>query len=258
MAAEGKSVDDCANASEVRVLVACSVKSGSTYVSRILARYLDAHFADSILDYYGYREQNLQESHFTSALGSRFVLHLHIKPYPPNLKLIEQYRIKVVYLWRNLGDTILSLDNHILREHWETSAVYIDNDAEYRNLSRDARHKFLIQYGLPWLISFHLAWRGVRDCEWLIRCKYEEMVRDKFAFFSRIVQALGMECDYGRLHGVLDTDVHDSRFNVGVVGRSLEGLSENNKLLLERMLIEHPQDLAELLHELPWWPGSRA
>ena len=98
----------------------------------------------------------------------------------------------------------------------------------------------------------------MRDCEWLIRCKYEEMVRDKFAFFSRIIQTHGMECDYGRLQGVLDTDVHDRRFTVGVVGRSLEGLSENNKLLLERMLIEHPQDLAELLHELPWWPGSRA
>jgi hypothetical protein len=257
MGAEGKFANDCVNAPEARVLVACSVKSGSTYVSRILARYLDAHFADSILDYYGYREQNLHQSHFTPALGSRYVLHLHIKPHPPNLELIERHRIKVVYLWRNLGDTILSLDSHLLKEHWATSVVYVSNGADYRNLSRDARHKFLIQYGLPWFIAFYLAWREMGDCEWLIRCKYEEMVRDNFAFFARIIQAHGLECDYERLQGALDADVHDGRFNVGVVGRSVEGLSESNKLLLERLLIEHPQDLADLLNELPWWPGSR-
>ncbi len=245
------------NASNAAVLVACSVKSGSTYVSRTLARYLDAHHADSILDYYGYREQNLYEWHFTPDLGSRFVLHLHIKPYPPHLELIERRRMKVVYLWRNLGDAIISLDDHLLMEHWKTSAVYIDNDADYRNQSRDARHKFLIEYGLPWFISFYLSWKKVGDPEWLIRCKYEEMVSDNFLFFSRIIQALGQEWDKGRLQRILDTQPQDARFNVGMIGRSVECLSEGNKVLLERMLIEYPQDLAELLHELPWWPSSR-
>ena len=107
--------------------------------------------------------------------------------------------MKVIYLWRNLGDTIISLDDHILKEHWKTSAVYIDNDADYRRLSRDERHKFLIQYGLSWYISFYLAWRGVKDPEWLVRGRYEEMVRNNFAFFSRIIEALGLECDDGRL-----------------------------------------------------------
>ena len=240
------------------LLVACSIKSGSTYVSRILARYLDAQLADRILDYYGCREQNLHEWHLAPVLGSRFVLHLHIKPYAPHLALIERHRLKVVHLWRNLGDTLLSLDDHILNEHWETSAVYIDNIEDYRALSKDARHRFLIEYGLPWYISFHLAWRKTGEPEWLIRCKYEEMVRDKFAFFFRIIQALGVKCDKGRLQYILDTHVHDSRFNVGRVGRSIEGLSEGNKLLLERKLAEHTQDLTELLHELPWWPKSQS
>ena len=240
------------------VLVACSIKSGSTYVSRILARYLDANFEDHILDYYGYREQNLYESHLAPVLGSRFVLHLHIKPYATHLALIERHLMKVVYLWRNLGDVVLSLDDHILREHWETSAAYVDNIEDYRVLSRDERHRFLIEYGLPWYISFHLAWRKIGDPEWLTRCRYEDMVRDKMAFFSRVLEGLGAACDHARLQNILETHVHDSRFNVGKVGRSVEGLSEKNKLLLERKLIEHPQDLTGLLHELPWWPGSRS
>lgn len=245
------------NKSNLGLLVACSIKSGSTYVSNTLARYLDAYFADSILDYYGYSEQVLLEQHLTPDLGPRFVLHLHVKPYSPLLELIERHRMKVVYLWRNLGDTIVSLDDHLLKEHWKTSAVYIDNDADYRRLSRDQRHKVLIQYGLSWYISFYLAWREVRDPGWLVRGQYEEMVRDNFAFFSGIIGALGLECDDARLQGILDTRPSHARFNVGIVGRSLEGLSESNKLLLERLLVEHPQDLSDLLHELPWWPSGR-
>ncbi len=243
--------------SNLGLLVACSPKSGSTYVSGTLARYLDANCADSILDYYGYREQNLLEQHFTPELGPRFVLHLHIKPYPPNLKLIERHRLKVIYLWRNLADTILSLDDHILKEHWATPAVFIDNDVDYRELSRDVRHKFLIEYGVPWYISFYLFWRRVPDCDWLIRCKYEEMVHDNFAFFARILKDIGEPCDDDRLRYILGAPGTHARLNVGVVGRSVEGMSENNKVLLERLLIEHPQDLTELLRELPWWSGFR-
>jgi hypothetical protein len=245
------------NTSNLALLVACSPKSGSTHVSRTLAQFLDANCADSILDYYGYREQNLLEAHFTPELGQRFVLHLHIKPYPPHLELIERHRVKVIYLWRNLADTILSLDDHILNEHWETSVVFIDNDADYRRLARDTRHRFLIEYGLPWYISFYLSWRKVPDCNWLIRCKYEEMVRDNFAFFARILKELGEPCDEERLRNIITTPPPHARLNAGVVGRSVEGLSENNKVLLERLLIEHPQDLTELLHELPWWSGFR-
>ena len=83
-------------------------------------------------------------------------------------------------------------------------------------------------------------------------------MRNKSAFFSRIIQAINPPCDNTRLRSILDAGVSDARFNVGVVGRSIEGMSENNKVLLDRMLIDHPQDLTELLHELPWWPGSRA
>jgi hypothetical protein len=253
---EGSTLKD-GSLPNTRVLVACAIKSGSTYVSKILARYLDVLLADPILEYYGYREQNLDESHLTPAPAPGFVLHLHLKPYLPHLDLIKRHDMRVVHLWRNLGDVILSLDDHILKEHWATSAVFIDNDADYRKLSRNSRHRFLIQYGLPWYISFYLTWKKVGDPSWLIRCTYEEMIQDKFAFFTRIIRAIGAPTDAERLRSILNTHVHDSRFNVGVVGRSIEGLSESNKLLLERMLLGHPQDLSELLHELPWWPKSR-
>jgi hypothetical protein len=93
---------------------------------------------------------------------------------------------------------------------------YIDNDADYSALSRDVRHKFLIQYGLPWYLSFYLAWKEVKDREWLVRCNCEAMVRDNFAFFARILQALGAEFDDGRLRRVLaGTKADHGRFQYG-------------------------------------------
>ena len=240
------------------VLVACSMKSGSTYVSKVLARYLDIPFANRILGYYGYREQNLYPFHFTKELGSQFVLHLHLKPYPPHLELIHQHAMKVVYHWRNLGDTIISFDDHVLREHWENPICFIDNDGDYRALSTDARHRYLILHGVPWYIAFHLAWKRLGDPEWIVRGTYEEMVGNSAAFFTRIIEGMGFECDRARLRQVLDTHVHDKRFNVGVAGRSITHLSADNKILLERMLTDHPQDLSELLHELPWRLGANA
>jgi hypothetical protein len=245
------------NTLDARVLVACSMKSGSTYVSNILARYLDAPLLDTILGYYGYREQNLYESHFPPELGSRYILHLHIKPYPPHLELIERHGIRALYLWRNLADTILSVDNHILKEHIANPVCYVDNEADYRNQPVDARHKYLIHHALPWYLSFYLSWKQIANRDWLIRGTYEEMVSNPFAFFSRVIDALGFECDSERLRKILDTHVHDRRFNAGIVGRSIKSLSEDNKTLLEQLLIEHPQDLSELLHELPWWPSIR-
>jgi hypothetical protein len=243
--------------SNARVLVACSMKSGSTYVSAILARYLDAAFPDTILGYYGYREQNLYEAHLTPEMGSRYVLHLHIKPYPPHLDLIERHGIRVLCLWRNLGDTVLSIDDHILREHIANPVCYIDNDEDFRSQPKDARHKYVIQHSLPWYVSFYLSWKRMGQPGWLIHGTYEEMVQHPLAFFSRVIQGLGFVCDPERLQNILDTHVHGPRFNVGVIGRSVEQLSEDNKILIERMLIEHPQDLSALLHELPWWPSSR-
>jgi hypothetical protein len=243
--------------SDARVLVACSMKSGSTYVSKILASYLDAAFPDTILGYYGYREQNLYPWHLTPDLGLRYVLHLHLKPYPPHIDLIERYGIRVLCLWRNLGDTVISVDDHILREHIANPVCYVDNDGDYRSQPQNARHRYVIQHAIPWYLSFHLLWRGIGNPGWLARGTYDEMVKDPLAFFSRTIRGLGFECDVPRLQKILNTHIHDHRFNVGILGRSVENLSEDNKILLERLLIEHPQDLSDLLHELPWWPSSR-
>jgi hypothetical protein len=182
---------------------------------------------------------------------------MHARAHGPNLAAIRQLGLKVIYLWRNLGDTIVSLDDHILKEGCQNPVCFIDNIADYAALDVDARHRYLIRHGIPWYLTFHLLWRQVGEPEWLVRATFEEMIADRFAMFSRIMSALDLEYEPVQLNSILFEKTSTSRFNVGRVGRSMELLSESNKTLLEEMLIEHPQDLSLLLSELPWWPSRR-
>ena len=241
---------------EQRILVACSMKSGSTYVAKVLSLYFGIPIANPF-DFWGEREQNLYPWHFDDVLSGPFVLQLHIKPHPPHLRLFEQYGMQVVYQWRNLGDAIVSFDDHVINEDWRNPVCYVDNTADYAAQPKDVRHKYLIRHALPWYISFHLMWARIGNPSWLIRCRYEEMCTDPTKYFAHTIEFFGFEINRERLRAILSKSLEQTRFNVGLTGRSNSELSEDNKTLLEQMLIEHPQDLSELLHELPWWPSER-
>src|SRR6185437_13089213 len=92
---------------------------------------------------------------------------------------------------------------------------------------------------------------------WQVLCKYEHMCSDPGNFFARIISSFNFPVNMDRLHAVISNCTGKIRFNIGIPGRSIRELSEENKALLEQMLIEHPQDLSELLYELPWWPSRR-
>ena len=240
-----------------KLLVACSMKSGSAYyVAKVLSLYFDLPIANPF-DFWGEREQNLYPWHFENMLAGPFVLQLHIKPHPPHLQLFQQHGIEVVYQWRNLGDVIISFDDHIVNEDWKNPVCYLDNVADYAMQPKDARHKYLIRHALPWYISFDLMWRRLVDPIWQVLCKYEHMCSDPGNFFARIISSFNFPVKMDRLHAVISNCTGKIRFNIGIPGRSIRELSEENKALLEQMLIEHPQDLSELLYELPWWPSRR-
>ncbi len=142
------------------------MKSGSTYVAEVLSRCTGASLANSYLpaDYWSDREQILLLSDI-KALPSPAVLQMHARAHRPNLDAIRELGIKVVYLWRNLGDTIISFDDHVLNEAWENPVCFIDNMADYAAQDMDARHTYLIRHRVPWYISFYLTWRQVGEPE---------------------------------------------------------------------------------------------
>jgi hypothetical protein len=134
------------------------MKSGSTYVARVLALYYGAqHVTPS--DYLGRREQNLLNHALEQYLDRNLVVQMHVKPYEPNIESIVRHSFSVVYLWRNLGDVIVSFDDHICNEDHRNPVCYVDDRERYSAMPRQHRYRYLIQHATPWYVGFCLCWR---------------------------------------------------------------------------------------------------
>jgi hypothetical protein len=227
------------------------MKSGSTHVAKVLSLYFGV---DRVYpqDYWGNREQNLIPAQIEQYLDRPFVTQMHVRPHVSNIEAIQRYGLSVVYIWRNLGDVIVSFDDHIRLDDHRNPVCYVNDRDRYLALPQQHRYRYLIQNGVPWYVAYYLSWRQALPVVGAIKTSYEDMVAQPHAFFARIIQGLGREFDAERLSSILHLKHTDTRLNRGVVGRSVELLSEENKGLLEDLLLGHPEDLSELWLELPW------
>jgi hypothetical protein len=237
-----------------RVVVASPMKCGSTYVSRIVARYLDTEIPEIAYDW-------LAEHRITHELREQlrdrpFVLPLHLMPHESSLEGLRSSEMLVAVQWRNLADTVVSFDDHTRRYGAHNPVFYVDAE-RYQRMPAQERFRHAIDRIVPWNAAFYLCWRNLPG---LPLHPYETMVRDGFAFFRHLLWQLGAPIDDERLHEAL-LDVPDgSRFNVGVVGRAAQAFDDDTKRRVERHIVEHPdfEELEVLLWELPWEPREIA
>ena len=227
------------------------MKSGSTFIARVLALYFGAERIEPV-PYWGRLEQHLDEHLLEPYLDRDFVIQMHLRPHKPNVEIIRKLGLSTVYVWRNLGDVIVSFNDHVRNEDHHNPVCYIHDRDRYLAMPIQARYSYLIQHAIPWYVGFYLSWRAIRPDLPFIETHYEDLARDPFAYFASLVRALGHQVDEARLRGLLGAGPPGTRFNKGVNGRSTGLLSDDNKRLLEAMLRSHCEDLSELVNELPW------
>ncbi len=227
------------------------MKSGSTFIARVLALYFGAERIEPV-PYWGRLEQHLDEPLLEPYLDRDFVIQMHLRPHVPNVAVIRRHGLAVVYVWRNLGDVIVSFDDHIRNEDHRNPVCYVHDRGRYLAMPVQARYFYLIQHAIPWYIGFYLSWRAIRPELPFVETHYEALAADPFAYFASVIGGLSQPVDEVRLRSLLQARPPGTRFNKGVNGRSAVLLSEENKRLLEAILRSHCEDLSELLNELPW------
>jgi len=242
---------------KTRILVACAMKSGSTFIAKVLALYLGAERVEPV-PYWGRLEQNLHEHLLASCLDRDIVLQMHVRPHVPNLEIIRKLGIEVVYVWRNLGDVLVSFDDHLRKEDYRNPVCYVHDQRQYLAMPLQRRYRYLIEHAIPWYVSFYLSWRKGREGLPFVETHYEDLVSDPYGYFSRLLVGLGRPVDEDRLRSILASKIPDTRFNKGVNHRSIELISGENKRRLEELLESHCEDLSALRRELPWNLGPRA
>jgi len=231
-----------------RIVVASPMKAASTYTAEVLARYLGTSVP--VVRYDWLAEQNYTDELARQVGDGPFVLALHLRPHASNLERLTRDGIRVVLLWRNLGDVIVSFDEHVPRYGVHNPMFYVDHDA-FVGMHAQERYRHAIDALVPWNVGFYLHWRGLPG---LVLNPYELLVRDPRAYFAQVIVPLGVALDHAWLAHVLAEPVAVPRWNVGAVGRSGALFADETKRRLESHLLAHPQrdETDVLLRELPW------
>jgi hypothetical protein len=71
------------------------MKSGSTFIARLLALYFDAERIEPV-PYWGRLEQHLDEHLLEPYLDRDFVIQMHLRPHVPNVEIIRQQRLSLI------------------------------------------------------------------------------------------------------------------------------------------------------------------
>jgi Sulfotransferase domain len=200
------------------IFVACFPKSGSTYVTKLLAAVTDSCVISMSTQVGGQNEQDLHQPSIAAALGKTSVAHQHAKGTYNNVALMKLYGIRPIILVRNIFDVVVSLADHIQNESPLTPTGYVP--VAYSAMTRDERLASIVHLHVPWYINFYCSWvEHVADVDgmWLT---YEEFFADPLAAARHLTQFYGLEVSDERLcaaiAGMKDTF---TRLNVGRSGR---------------------------------------
>ena len=241
------------NVNLARILVVAPMKSGSSYIGRVIRSYFgideELTFPPQI-DFNA--EHNLTPWLVAVLRGRSFCFNFHMLPHVSNMAIVAQEQIALRGLWRNLGDMVVSWDDHIIGDNEGGVSFFVLDHARFKALPAPARFTFIIDSIVPWYLNFYLRWHRVG----LILHPYEQMLRDRPAFFNELLAPLLTHPPVEALlaQALAGGPRSPDRFNVGRAGRSVEKLDDANKRRLEDKILTHPDSdqLEILLWELPW------
>lgn len=240
------------NAGLTRLVICAPMKSGSTYVGDVLARYFGVpEFADlGVNAFHFLADHNLTENMAQELRGRAFSFNFHMMPHMLNILIAQHEKMQFLTMWRNLADMFVSVDDHSFRETENGPAFFMTALEEYRSFPLEQRHFVRVDFMLPWYLRFYLMWRAADT----VLHPYEQMLIEKEAYFGRMIESIGEPVDRERLVRSFGPPGTGSRLNVGIAGRGATKLSEPVKREIEARLLRHPDwaQLEILLWELPW------
>lgn len=239
-----------------KIIVFCQPKSGSTFLTNIIAKTLNLDIQN--LNTFAYkptmfginnREQELCElsllkSVFRSSNNGGFIAQHHTKANAYLNNQIDYFNIKPIILTRNIFDSLVSNDDFIFENHRHAKennyTNYLINGNEvvpqnYSELSSEQRLDFLTKsYGI-WYVQFYLSWkRYLKDLNnsfcWIT---YEDNILNYKNLEKNISDFLNLdEIEIKKLNKTFyNRENIQTRFNKGITGRGNKISDESKKFL---------------------------
>jgi len=196
-----------------RILVACMPKSGSTFLADVLAKLPGMQRAHLVPDY-GRREQELDLEQLINHQGLSYVSQLHLRPSKLSQELLAGFRVKVVFLYRNIWDVMASLRDHMHTHSTDWSMALIE--PSFRGWDADRQYEFLARAMMPWFIDFYVSWSQEPD---RLAVSYEELMADPEGTVARIAAWAGIVASSAEIGLALGETGRSATFNKGGSGR---------------------------------------
>jgi hypothetical protein len=218
------------------IFIACSPKSGSTFLKNLLVSVTG--FKEMFSVYAALQnEHELDLPQFISFGKDNTVTQQHSRATEANIQMMQAFGVKPVVLVRNIYDSVVSLLDFYTKGF--TFSTFFNKD-EFLAFSPEERVDLLIEYVIPWYFQFVAGWQRAEkesrlDVTWLT---YEEMISDKIVAVEKILKTYGMsasnEIIKQRIYEI-ESDGEKNRFNKGVAGRGKVVLSEEQKDKIKKL-----------------------
>lgn len=232
-----------------QLLVACTPKSGSTYLSTKFEN-LKSWRRGSFVPAGGRRIQELEGNSIRTSLlnPNCIVSQNHTRYSEHSAYLINRFSIKVVFLVRNILDCAASVNDHWTNESVGGPMMYLNYDY-LRDIDRDpncSRLQLIASAVIPFYVQFFLSWQN--HCNMLstnyVWRTYESIFNEKSTpslELSSILSELQIPfCQKELNSSVLSSD--KTRFNKGKIGRGYELFKQDTKAYdsIQRLLGCYP------------------
>lgn len=238
-----------ANTRTKRILVASAPKTGSTFITGALERtYNLSRVSLTLLSARSYghyqfggglRDHDVDElALITTAYAQNgYVAHHHMIGSPYLGKQVQLYGITPVVTRRNLFDTFVSFDDHIMKLRGtgvDIPYLHFGFPEAWYDMEFEDRMDFLLDFQLGWYSRYYASWRltqqeGYADPLWI---DYEkDILGPKQALAEKLATRLGAD---GNSIPALTAELEkngfvDDKFNKGVAGRGAKITGRNRQ-----------------------------
>ena len=187
---------------KLRILLACMPKSGSTFLSSLIAA-LPGFTQVDLVPTYGHREQELcpkaLETNEAAVGNGSYVAQHHVRYSAATDMYMKQYGLRPIVLVRNIFDVVPSLIDHHTLENHIYPAAWAPRDIATRSYEEQAH--FVTQMAIPWYFNFFASWQDYAD-KLLVR--YEDLVTAPRQVLKRVCDHMGVSASETQIDSAVE------------------------------------------------------
>jgi uncharacterized membrane protein YkvA (DUF1232 family) len=220
----------------VHILIACMPKSGSTFLTNVIAELPGFRRAE-LTPVYGRREQELDEFCLQQVDRSDFVAQNHVRNSEWTAMMCRDYGLTPVVLVRSLLDVIVSLRDHIRKESHVWPIFFAG--ARHAQMDDAGLELMIARLALPWYMNFYMGWREAPDA---LVIAYEDLAEAPAPVIAKVMAFCGAPAAPEAIEAAIVRVRADgpNRFNVGQAGRGRSLRPDAVRAVLE-MLDFYPE-----------------